>query len=92
MFQVYNFTNNPVIIQAGERIGQGIFMKYYKTNDDVASGIRTGGFGSTSDDNLTKAQENNVSNIISEQLFGTFNWLFDKQPEEDANTGDCLNN
>ena len=52
MFQVYNFTNNPVIIQAGERIGQGIFMKYYKTNDDVASGIRTGGFGSTSEEDI----------------------------------------
>ena len=92
MFQVYNFTDTIVNIPKGERIGQGMFMKYFKTDDDVASGIRTGGFGSTSDDNLTKAQENNVSNIISEQLFGTFNWLFDKQPEEDANTGDCLNN
>ncbi|MCI7217831.1 MAG: dUTP diphosphatase, partial [Megasphaera elsdenii] len=27
--------------------GQGIFMKYLTVNDDAASGIRTGGIGST---------------------------------------------
>ena len=89
MFQVYNFTDTIVNIPKGERIGQGMFMKYFKTDDDVASGIRTGGFGSKSDENLTKSQENN---IVSEQLSGLFNWLFDEQPEEDAHTGDCLNN
>ena len=47
MFQVYNFTDKPVLVQAGERIGQGVFIKYYKTDDDVASGIRVGGLGST---------------------------------------------
>ena len=48
MFQVYNFTDNLVEIEHGERIGQGIFIKYYKTDNDVTSGIRVGGFGSTS--------------------------------------------
>ena len=47
MFQVYNFTDNEVLIPCGERIGQGIFMNYYTTDDDNATGIRTGGFGST---------------------------------------------
>ena len=89
MFQVYNFTDTTVNILKGERIGQGLFMKYFKTDDDVASGIRTGGFGSTSDENLTKSQENDIA---SEQLLGLYNWLFNGQSEEDANTGDCLNN
>ena len=88
MFQVYNFTDTTVDILKGERIGQGMFMKYFKTDDDVASGIRTGGFGSTSDENLTKGQESNVSDIIFKNFFG----LFSGQPEEDAHTGDCLNN
>ena len=88
MFQVYNFTDTTVNILKGERIGQGMFMKYFKTDDDVASGIRTGGFGSTSDENLTKGQESNVSDIIFKNFFG----LFSGQPEEDAHTGDCLNN
>ena len=47
MFQVYNYTNNDVIILAGERIGQGVFQKYYITDNDMAEGLRTGGFGST---------------------------------------------
>ena len=48
MFQVINFTNKEVFIPAGERIGQGVFLKYYMTDDDNASGKRVGGFGSTS--------------------------------------------
>ena len=48
MFQVINFTNKEVFIPAGERIGQGVFLKYYTTDDDNASGKRVGGFGSTS--------------------------------------------
>lgn len=49
MFQVLNYTNNDVIISAGERIGQGVFMKYEMTDDDFVTAARTGGFGSTSD-------------------------------------------
>ena len=47
MFQVYNFTNSDVTISVGERIGQGVFLKYYTTNNDTATGDRLGGFGST---------------------------------------------
>lgn len=48
MFQVYNLTNEIVCISKGERIGQGVFMKYYTTEDDQAVGDRNGqGFGST---------------------------------------------
>lgn len=48
MFQVYNFTDMNVSIQAGERIGQGVFLKHGITEDDQAVGDRAGkGFGST---------------------------------------------
>ena len=47
MFAFYNFKSEPVTITKGERIGQGIFMKYYTADDDNAEGERTGGFGST---------------------------------------------
>ena len=47
MFQVYNITDNDVVISAGERIGQGVFIKYVITDNDMAEGLRTGGFGST---------------------------------------------
>ena len=91
MFQVYNFTDTTVNILKGERIGQGMFMKYFKTDDDVASGIRTGGFGSTSDENLTKVQENNISDVVFGQLFGLFSGQAISSEEEDSNTGDFQN-
>ena len=47
MFTYYNFKSEPVSIKKGEVIGQGIFMKYLISDDDVAEGERTGGFGST---------------------------------------------
>ena len=48
MFAFFNLGTEPVIIEKGYCIGQGIFQKYYKTDDDVADGERVGGFGSTS--------------------------------------------
>ncbi|MBP0725884.1 dUTPase [Bacillus sp. RG28] len=47
MFQVINVSNQPVVIEKGERIGQGIFQKFFLTDDDIAGGERTSGFGST---------------------------------------------
>lgn len=47
MFQVINFTDKEVMISAGERIGQGVFLPYFTVDDDNASGDRLGGFGST---------------------------------------------
>lgn len=46
-FLVYNITNHDVHIRKGDKLGQGIFTKFYITDSDNASGIRVGGFGST---------------------------------------------
>lgn len=46
-FGFYNVSNETVVIEAGEKLGQGIFIKYGITEDDKATGERTGGFGST---------------------------------------------
>ena len=50
MFQVYNFSDEPVIVINGERIGQGVILPFETVYDDKATGERTGGFGSS--DNL----------------------------------------
>lgn len=48
MFAFYNLSNEPITIEKGYCMGQGIFQKYYITDDDNAEGERIGGFGSTS--------------------------------------------
>ena len=47
MFAFFNFKAEDIEIKKGERIGQGMFQKYLVTDNDVAGGERTGGFGST---------------------------------------------
>ena len=44
---LYNSGDDPVLIQPGERIIQGIFCKYLTTDDDMVTDERTGGIGST---------------------------------------------
>ena len=46
-FTFYNLSNETVVIEKGEKLGQGVFQKYLITDDDNAEGIRNGGFGST---------------------------------------------
>lgn len=45
--QMKNITEDPVILDVGERIVQGVFMPFLLADDDEAIGTRTGGFGST---------------------------------------------
>ena len=46
-FRLLNLGKTPYAIKVGDRIGQGIFVKYTLVKDDNAKGSRTGGFGST---------------------------------------------
>jgi len=47
MIAVYNHGREPAIVSKGERIAQGIFSQYLKTDTDAAIAERTGGMGST---------------------------------------------
>lgn len=47
MFAFYNFFPEDTVIKKGDRIGQGVFAKFLKADDDSANADRTGGFGST---------------------------------------------
>ena len=46
-FRLLNLGKEDYVIRRGDRIGQGVFMKYLITDDDNATGDRTGGFGSS---------------------------------------------
>lgn len=47
-FAFYNMSFAPVTIKAGDKIGQGVFQKYLKVDDDEGiDSTRQGGFGST---------------------------------------------
>ncbi|MGI6781498.1 MAG: dUTP diphosphatase [Acholeplasmataceae bacterium] len=48
MVPLYNFSDVPVLVKKGERVSQGIFVKYGVTEDDeVSNNKRIGGFGSS---------------------------------------------
>lgn len=47
-FMFYNFTDQDTTFEAGDKLGQGIFEKYYTlTNEAEITNERIGGFGST---------------------------------------------
>lgn len=46
-FRFFNLGTEPYIIKVGDRIGQGMFIKYLTTKDDTTTTKRTGGFGSS---------------------------------------------
>ena len=47
MIAIRNVGTSDVSLKQGDRFAQGIIMKYLVTDDDVATSIRDGGFGST---------------------------------------------
>ena len=47
MFAFYNIKNEDIEIKKGDAIGQAIFQKYLVVDNDISTGERTGGFGST---------------------------------------------
>ena len=46
-FQIINLAPFAIQLKRGDAIGQGIIKPYLTTEDDAATGERTGGFGST---------------------------------------------
>ena len=48
MFSVINMKEDDLYIKKGDAIGQAMFGKYLKADNDDATAIRKGGFGSTS--------------------------------------------
>ena len=46
-FQYFNFLDHDLEVKKGDIIGQVIFMTYLITDDDISTGVRVGGFGST---------------------------------------------
>lgn len=46
-FPFYNISNETVVIEKGDKLGQGVFVNYGIVVDDEAEGERVGGFGST---------------------------------------------
>ena len=46
-FRLFNIGKTPYEIKVGDRIGQGVFIKYGTVKDDCTTEIRTGGYGST---------------------------------------------
>lgn len=47
MIKMTNRGDKDLAVEQGKAFAQGIFLAYYLTDDDDASGVRTGGFGST---------------------------------------------
>ena len=47
MFAFFNIKDEDIEIKKGDAIGQAIFQKFLVTDNDLADGTRTGGFGST---------------------------------------------
>ncbi len=47
---LYNYGDEPVLIEVGDRIGQGVFVSFSVTDNDVTlKDSRDGGFGSTNE-------------------------------------------
>ena len=47
MLALWNTSNKTVSYNAGDRIAQGLFVKFGITEDDNATSVRTGGIGSS---------------------------------------------
>lgn len=49
-FEFYNITDKEVVIEKGDKLGQGVFTTYFKTFDDMGIAelpTRNGGYGSS---------------------------------------------
>lgn len=46
-FAYFNCSDHDIEVKKGDIIGQVVFQKYLLVDNDTATGVRTGGFGST---------------------------------------------
>ena len=46
-FAYFNCSDHDIEVKKGDAIGQAVFTKFLVTDDDIVSGKRMGGFGST---------------------------------------------
>ena len=46
-FKLRNLSDKTIVINKGEKVVQGIFVKYLTTDDDQTTTSRTGGFGAS---------------------------------------------
>ena len=46
-FEFYNMLDETVEIKKGEKLGQGLILKFDKTEDDYVTNVRKSGWGST---------------------------------------------
>ena len=72
-FAFYNISDKEIILEKGECIGQGIFIKYAKTDNDNSTEKRIGGFGSTdktkeAEAYLTEVHDKSLSELSAEQI------------------------
>lgn len=68
-FQIINLAPFDILLKKGDAIGQGIFKKYYLTDNDAATAERSGGFGST--DNIVNA----LNDIGNSRVLTPNEWL-----------------
>lgn len=47
MFTLMNLTDEDIVIKKGERLGQGVFINYLRSDDSDVDTTRESGFGST---------------------------------------------
>ncbi len=47
MIAITNTSDKPYVFEKGDKIAQGIFQKFYLTDDDEVTSVRKGGIGST---------------------------------------------
>lgn len=72
-FQIINLAPFAIQLKRGDAIGQGIIKPYLTTEDDIATGTRIGGFGST-DKCINQSNHTEGLETIYSQVYGTQNY------------------
>ena len=68
----YNYGTEEWKVQKNDRVAQVMFIKYLVTDDDIAEGIRQGGFGSTDNSLIIGAIKNSLNDSITNMADNPF--------------------